>query len=144
MNETSETLAVVVERDFPHPPEKLWRALTEPHLIGEWLMQNDFSPVVGHRFQFRAQPQPGWSGIIDCQVLVVEPLKTLAYSWAGGDGPLAVRTTVTLSLTPAGKGTHLRMEQAGFPAGQKQNYHGARHGWQHFLERLGEVAGRAV
>ena len=66
---------------MPYPPEKIWRALTQPHLIAEWLMQNDFAPVVGRQFTLRMDPQPNWNGVIDCQVLVVEPNKTLSYAW---------------------------------------------------------------
>ena len=78
MSETStQTRTVVVEREISHPPEKLWRALTQPHLIEEWLMKNDFKPVVDHRFNLRAD----W-GAVDCQVLAVEPNKTLSYTWA--------------------------------------------------------------
>src|SRR5580704_9699429 len=76
-----ETLSVTVERDMPYPPEKIWRALTQPHLIAEWLMRNDFEPVVGRQFSLRMDPQPNWNGVIDCQVLVVEPNKTLSYAW---------------------------------------------------------------
>jgi uncharacterized protein YndB with AHSA1/START domain len=80
MNEMStETLSVVVEREVPFPPEKIWHALTQPHLIEEWLMKNDFKPVVDHRFNLRAD----W-GAVDCQVMAVEPNKTLSYTWAGG------------------------------------------------------------
>ena len=79
-NSATETLSVVVERELPHAPEKIWRALTQPHLIAEWLMNNDFLPVVDHRFSFRADPQPNWSGIVDCQVLTVEPNRTLSYA----------------------------------------------------------------
>ena len=103
MSETpTETLSVVVEREIPHPPEKLWRALTQPHLIQDWLMNNDFRPVVGHQFNFRAD----W-GAVDCQVLAVEPNKTLSYSWAAYD----LKSVVTWTLTPTSAGTHLRMEQ---------------------------------
>src|SRR5262249_30414331 len=77
MNETStETRSVVVERDIPHPPEKIWRALTQPHLLEEWLMKNDFKPVVGHRFNLRGD----WGGVLDCEVLAVEPNRTLSYT----------------------------------------------------------------
>ena len=72
-----ETRAVVVERDIAHPPEKLWRALTQPHLIEEWLMKNDFAPTVGHRFNLRGE----WGGVLDCEVLVVEPNRELSYTW---------------------------------------------------------------
>jgi len=135
----SETRSVVLEREFPHPAEKLWRALTQPHLIADWLMQNDFKPAVGHRFNLRAEPRAGWNGIIDCEVRVVEPNKTLAYTWESGEGALAIRSVVTFSLTPKGTGTLLRMEQTGFRPDQKQNYTGAQYGWQHFLGRLEQV-----
>ncbi len=91
-----ETLSVVVERELPYPPEKIWRALTQPHLIAEWLMKNDFKPAVGHQFSLRMDPQPNWNGVIDCQVLVVEPNKTLSYTW----GALGLESAVTFTLTP--------------------------------------------
>jgi uncharacterized protein YndB with AHSA1/START domain len=136
---TTETRSVVIEREFPHPPEKLWRALSQPHLIEEWLMKNDFKPSVGHKFQLRADPQPGWNGVIDCKVLVIEPSKTLSYTWASGEGDLAIRSTVTFSVTAKGAGTLLRMEQTGFRPDQTQNYNGAKYGWQHFFGRLDQV-----
>ena len=75
------TRSPIVERQTPHPPEKIWRALTQAPLIEDWLMKNDFQPVVGHKFNFRAQPMPQWNGVTDCEVLVVEPNKKLSYSW---------------------------------------------------------------
>ena len=75
------TRSVVIEKELPHPPEKVWRALTQGPLIKEWLMDNDFQPVVGHEFNFRSTPMPTWNGVIDCEVLVVEPNKKLSYSW---------------------------------------------------------------
>lgn len=74
------TRSIIVERDMRHPPEKIWRALTESALIEEWLMRNDFRPVVGHRFNFRAEPMAGWNGVADCEVLVVEPPHRLAWT----------------------------------------------------------------
>jgi uncharacterized protein YndB with AHSA1/START domain len=143
MNETpAETRSVVVEREFPYPPEKIWRALTQPHLIEEWLMKNDFKPVVGHRFNLRAAPQPGWNGVIDCEVLVVEPNKTLSYTWNSGEAELAIKSVVTLSLAPTGTGTLLRMEQTGFRQDQRQNYQGAKYGWQHMFTKLEQVVAR--
>ncbi len=134
MKETStETLCVVVERDMPFAPEKIWRALTQPHLIEEWLMKNDFSPVVGHRFNLRGD----W-GSVDCQVLTIEPNRTLSYTWDA----LGLKSVVTLTLTPTATGTHLRMEQAGFPPDRPQNYQGAKFGWQKFLAGLEQVAAR--
>jgi len=141
-NAATETRSVVVERELPHPPEKIWRALTQPHLIAEWLMNNDFQPTVGHRFNLRAAPQPGWNGVIDCEVLVVEPNKTLAYTWNSGEAELAIKSVVTLSLTPQGAGTLLRMEQTGFRGDQPQNYQGAKYGWQRFVANLEQLLAR--
>jgi uncharacterized protein YndB with AHSA1/START domain len=135
MSETStETRSVVVEREISHPPEKIWRALTQPHLIEEWLMKNDFKPVVGQNFKLRAD----W-GAVDCQVQTVEPNKTLSYTWAA----YGLESVVTWTLTPAGTGTHLRMEQSGFRPDQQQAFHGARHGWQQFFASLEQVLARA-
>ena len=136
---STETLSVIVEREVPFPPEKIWRALTQPHLIEEWLMKNDFKPVVGHSFSLRADPQPNWSGVIDCEVLAVEPNKALSYTW----GTLGLKTVVTLTLTPTGTGTHLRMEQSGFTRDRPQNYAGAKYGWQKFLANLERVMARS-
>lgn len=126
----ADTRSVIIERDFPYPPERLWRALTQPHLLEEWLMKTDFQPVTGHRFDFRAD----W-GAVSCEVMEVEPHKTLSYSW----GAMGVETIVTWTLTPTGSGTHLRMEQSGFRADQQQAYHGARAGWPRFLAKFDEV-----
>jgi uncharacterized protein YndB with AHSA1/START domain len=129
-NTPTETLSVVVERDIPFPPEKIWRALTQPHLIAEWLMKNDFNPVVNHRFDLRAD----W-GSVDCQVLVVEPDKTLSYSW----NAMGVETVVVWTLVPTDGGTLVRMEQSGFRPDQKAAYQGATHGWQMFIGNLERV-----
>ena len=133
-NTASETRTVVVEREFPFPAEKIWRALTQPHLLEEWLMKTDFKPDVGHQFKFSAD----W-GAVDCRVLAMEPHKTLSYTWAA----MGVETIVTWTLTPAGTSTHLRMEQAGFRADQPQAYGGARYGWQNFLGKLEQILTRA-
>lgn len=133
----TETRTVVVEREIAHPPEKLWRALTQPHLMEVWLMKNDFQPVVGHQFNLRGE----WGGVLDCEVLVVEPLKTLSYSWnhKHEDAAYDLSSVVTFTLTPSGAGTHLRMEQAGFKPNQKQAFGGAAHGWRGFFEKLENV-----
>jgi uncharacterized protein YndB with AHSA1/START domain len=134
MNETStETLSVIVEREIPYPPEKIWRALTQPHLIEEWLMKNDFEPVVGHRFDLRAD----W-GSVGCQVLAIEPNKTLSYTW----GAYGLESVVTWTLIPTSMGTRLRMEQSGFRPDQQQAYQGAKHGWQRFFANLEQVLAR--
>ena len=141
MNDTSiETRSVVVEREFAFPPEKLWRALTQPHLIEEWLMKNDFKPTVGHRFNLRGE----WGGVLDCKVLAVEPNKTLSYTWdfAHDDAAFNLQSVVTFTLTPTRSGTHLRMEQSGFRPDQKQAFGGAKHGWQEFFAKLEQVVAR--
>jgi uncharacterized protein YndB with AHSA1/START domain len=129
----TETLSVVVEREVPYPPEKIWRALTQPHLIEEWLMKNDFEPVVGHSFNLRAD----W-GAVDCQVMTVEPNKTLSYTW----GAYGLESVVTWTLTPTSTGTRLRMEQSGFPPDQPQFYQGAKSGWPRFFAALEQVLAR--
>jgi uncharacterized protein YndB with AHSA1/START domain len=133
MNETStEARSVVVEREMPHPPEKIWRALTQPHLIEEWLMKTDFQPAVNHRFNLRGD----W-GTVDCQVMALEPNKTLSYTWAA----MGLESVVTWTLTPTRSGTHLRMEQSGFRPDQQQAFQGAKYGWQKFFGNLERVVG---
>ena len=78
----TDTRSIIIERTMPHPPEKVWRALTQSPLIESWLMPNDIQPVVGHRFSFRLPPMPRWNGITDCEVLVVEPNRRLSYAGA--------------------------------------------------------------
>ena len=137
-NTATEARSVVVEREIPYPTEKIWRALTQPHLIEEWLMKNDFKPAVGHRFSLRMDPQPNWNGVVDCQVLVVEPNKALSYAW----GALGLESVVTFTLTPTSTGTHLRMEQSGFRPDQPQAYQGAQYGWRKFFANLEQVLAR--
>ncbi len=137
MNAT-ETRSVVVEREFPHPPEKIWRALTQPHLVEEWLMKNDFRPIVGHRFNLRRNPKPDVNIVADCEVLVVEPNRTLSYSFDA----LGLESVITWTLTPTAAGTRLRMEQSGFRPDQGQALRGATAGWHQFLTKLEQVLAR--
>lgn len=134
MTVATETKTVVVERDLRHPPEKLWRALTQPHLMEEWLMKNDFQPKVGHKFNLRGE----WGGVLDCEVLSLEPPTSLSYSWnfKHEDPAYDLTSVVTFTLTPTPTGTHLRMEQAGFRPDQKQAFGGAHAGWKGFLDKL--------
>ncbi|HEY4925211.1 MAG TPA: SRPBCC domain-containing protein [Roseiarcus sp.] len=129
----SETRSVVMEREVAFPPEKIWRALTQPHLIAEWLMKNDFLPAKDHRFTLRGD----W-GSVDCKVLAVEPHKVLSYTWDA----MGLESIVTWTLTPTSAGTHLRVEQAGFRPDQQQAYQGAQYGWRKFLGNLEQVLGR--
>ena len=128
----ADTRSLVIEREIPQPPEKIWRALTQSPLIEEWLMKNDFQPVVGHSFNLRAD----W-GVVDCQVLVVEPNSRLSYSW----GSLGLKSVVAWTLTPTKGGTHVRMEQSGFGSEEDAYYKGASYGWQKFIGSLERVVG---
>ncbi|MBI1406710.1 MAG: polyketide cyclase [Caulobacter sp.] len=137
---TPEIRSVVVEREFPFPPERLWRALTQPHLIEEWLMKNDFQPMVGHSFNLRGD----WGGVLDCEVLAVTPGETLSYSWNHdhADPAFDLKSVVTFTLTPTDGGTRLKMEQSGFRPTQKQAFGGALHGWSKFLDNLQALLAR--
>ncbi|MGV3479256.1 MAG: SRPBCC family protein [Sphingobium sp.] len=130
---STETRSIVVEREIGHPPERIWRALTVPHFIEEWLMKTSFAPVLGHRFDFRAD----W-GAVDCEVLAIEPNRTLSYTWGDHD----LKSVVTWTLTPTDTGTRLRMEQTGFQPDQPRYYHGARAGWPRFLAALEQLLAR--
>jgi uncharacterized protein YndB with AHSA1/START domain len=129
----TETLSVIVEREMPFAPDKIWRALTLPHLIEAWLMKNDFRPAVDHRFTLSGD----W-GSVDCRVLVVEPNRSLSYTWDA----MGLESVVTWTLTPTAAGTLLRMEQEGFRPDQQQAYQGARFGWQKFFATLEQVVAK--
>jgi len=133
----AETRSVVVERDLPFAPEKVWRALTQPRLIEEWLMKNDFMPVVGHRFSLHG----GWGGVVDCEVLAADPGRSLAYTWnfKHDDAAYDLRSVVTFTLTATSSGTRLRMEQSGFRPAQRQAFGGASAGWQQFFGKLQQL-----
>jgi uncharacterized protein YndB with AHSA1/START domain len=128
-----ERLSVVVERELAHPPGRIWRALTQPQLMAEWLMASDFRPDPGHRFDFTAE----W-GRVECKVIEVAPERVLAYSWDA----MGLESTVTWTLTPTNAGTRLRMEQVGFRPDQRQAYGGARVGWQRFFGKLEALLAR--
>ncbi|MBX6324114.1 MAG: SRPBCC domain-containing protein [Rhodospirillaceae bacterium] len=139
------TRSLVVERHMPHPPEKVWRALTRSHLIAEWLMENDFVARVGHRFTFRARPLPGWSGIVNCEVVTVVPPHTLAYRWGDGtESDSGLTTLVTWTLVARDGGTLVRMEQSGFRPQDGRAWTRMGGGWPGILERLERAAGGAA
>ncbi len=132
-NTATDTRSVIVERDIAYPPEKIWRALTQPHLISEWLMNNNFAPTVGHSFKLTAD----W-GSVDCTVQSIEPGKTLSYTWDA----MGLESIVTWTLQPTANGTRLRMEQSGFRLDQEQAFQGAKYGWQKFFASLENVIAR--
>jgi uncharacterized protein YndB with AHSA1/START domain len=137
------TRSIVVERRMAHSPEKIWRALTEGPLIEQWLMKNDFEPVVGHKFNLRAKPMAGWNGVADCEVLVVEPPRCVSWSQnaSGEQAAGGLKSVVTWTLTPTGDGTHLRMEQSGFRKEDEGGYRAMSFGWPGVLAKLERVAG---
>lgn len=130
---TEDARRIILERTLPHPPEKIWRALTQPHLLEEWLMKTDFRPDVGEGFSFSAE----W-GAVRGQVLEAEPHRSLSYTW--GDDNL--KSVVTWTLTETETGTHLRLEQTGFREDQPRYLMGAKAGWPRFLDNLEQVLGR--
>jgi uncharacterized protein YndB with AHSA1/START domain len=128
------TQTIVVEYDLARPPDKVWRALTEPKLLAQWLMENDIRAEVGHCFTMRAQPVPGWDGVVRCEVLEVEPHKKLSYSWRGGSdkvpGFAPLDTVVTWTLTATAKGTRLKLEHSGFLPANAFAFDNMGKGWR--------------
>jgi uncharacterized protein YndB with AHSA1/START domain len=135
-----QTRSVVIEKIFEHPPEKLWRALTEPALLKQWLLSNNFVPELGREFQFKNEPVGGWDGVIDCKVLALDPLRRLTYSWRA----FGHESTVEFTLSPTDGGTRLRMEHSGFRANQEAAYQGAQHGWRRFIRNLERLLDKEV
>jgi uncharacterized protein YndB with AHSA1/START domain len=142
MTAKTDAQSVTMEFDLPHPPVKVWRALTEPELLAKWLMPTDMQPIVGKTFMFKVPLPSGstrWDGIVNCEVKEIEPHKRLRYSWRGGG--LDTVVTWTLAATPEG-GTLLRLEQSGFrpDKGEARFFEGAKMGWRQMAgQRLPEV-----
>jgi uncharacterized protein YndB with AHSA1/START domain len=137
----SQAEALSFEFDLPHSPEKVWRALTDPALLAEWLLPVvGFDLAPGAAFRFEAPPQPGWDGIVNCRVVEIEAHKTLSYTWIVGDNWLD--TVVTFTLAPTASGTRLSLVQSGFKPDQKQNFGGARYGWKMMGGRLVDLLAR--
>ncbi len=135
----TETLAF--DFDLRHSPEKVWRALTDPALLAEWLLPVlGFALEPGAAFTFQAPPQPGWDGTVNCRILELEAQRKLSYAWVVGE----LDTVVTFTLTPTATGTRLSLVHTGFRPDQKQNFGGARYGWRMMGERLVELLGRTA
>ncbi|XYH95897.1 SRPBCC family protein [Sorangium sp. So ce1128] len=129
----SQTDALTFEFDLPHKPEKVWRALTDPALLAEWLLPTiGFQLEPGAAFTFKTDPYPGWDGTVSCKLLEIEAQRKLKYTWTV---PF-LDTVVTFTLTPTASGTKLSLEQSGFKPDQKQNFGGARYGWKMMGEKL--------
>ncbi len=135
----SQTESISFELDLHHLPEKVWRALTDPALLAEWLL-----PVVGLElepgaaFTFKTQPLPGWDGTVNCRFLEIEAQRKLSYTWVVGD----MHTVVTFTLTPTASGTRVSLVQSGFKPDQKRNFAGARYGWKMMSGKLVDLLAR--
>lgn len=145
--ETTTRRAIIVEKVLPHPPDKIWKVLTDSELIAKWLMPSDFQAEVGRRFTFRSKPMGDWDGVVECEVLDCDPPRRLRYSWVGGSKTndkygSRLDSVVTWTLTPADGGTLLRMEHEGFGPGNEFAYEAMSGGWAHVPDRISELAAR--
>jgi uncharacterized protein YndB with AHSA1/START domain len=130
---------VSLDFQFTSSIEKVWNALTDSDTLAKWIWSNDFKPVVGHEFQFRAEPNEWWDGIVNCEVLVVEEPHTLSYTWhSAGEG-----TTVTWTLSKESDGkVHLHLGQSGFSEETKARQgaiEGAKYAWTNMGSQLEKV-----
>ncbi|QSQ25779.1 SRPBCC domain-containing protein [Pyxidicoccus parkwayensis] len=137
----SQTESLSFEFDLNHPPQKVWRALTDPVLLAEWLL-----PVTGLKletgtpFTFKTQPYPGWDGTVNCKFVEIETHRKLSYTW----DVIGMNTVVTFTLTPTASGTRLSLVQSGFKPEQKQNFGGARYGWKMMGGKLVDLLARTA
>jgi uncharacterized protein YndB with AHSA1/START domain len=137
----SQTESISFEFDLHHSPEKVWRALTEPALLAEWLLPVfDLKLEPGAAFTFKTQPYPGWDGTVNCRLVEIEAHRKLSYTWVVGD--MELDTVVTFTLTPTASGTRLSLVQSGFKPNQKQNFGGARYGWKMMGGKLVDLLAR--
>lgn len=138
---SSQTETLEMEFDLAHSPKKVWRALTDPALLAEWLLPvAGLELTPGKAFTFRTDPHPGWDGVVSCRMLEVQAGKTIRYAWVVGE----LDTVVTFTLTPTESGTRLSLVQSGFKPHQKQNFGGARYGWKMMGGRLVELLARTA
>jgi uncharacterized protein YndB with AHSA1/START domain len=129
----SQTESISFEFDLQHSPEKVWRALTDPELLAEWLLPAlEFKLEPGAAFTFKTQPYPGWDGVVNCRMLEIEPQRKLRYTWTV---PF-LDTVMTFTLTPTASGTRLSIVQSGFKSNQEQEFGGARYGWKMMSVKL--------
>jgi len=142
----TEVKSIVIEREMAHPPEKIWKALTKAHLIGEWLMENDFELSIGHKFNFHAEPMYGWNGVTDCEVLEIVTNERLSYSWdaSGDQAEDGLKTVIVWTLTPTEVGTLVLMEQSGFRPTDEGGYQAMAGGWPRIVAKLEEIAGKTT
>ena len=135
----SQTEAISFEFDLHHSPQKVWRALTDPVLLAEWLLPViDLELEPGAAFRFETQPHPGWDGVVNCRILEIEAHRKLSYTWSVP----TLDTVVTFTLTPTASGTRLSLEQSGFKTDQKREFGGARYGWKMMGGKLVDLLAR--
>jgi uncharacterized protein YndB with AHSA1/START domain len=135
----SQTESIAFEFDLRHSPEKVWRALTDPVLLAEWLLPVfDLKLEPGAAFTFKTQPMPGWDGTVNCRCVEIQAQKKLSYTWVVGD----MDTVVTFTLSPTASGTRLSLVHSGFKPDQKQNFAGARYGWKMMGGKLVDLLAR--
>lgn len=128
------SLTLPLDFQFTASIEKVWSALTDSSKLAKWIMENDFKPEVGHRFQFRTQPTEWWNGIIEGEVLIVDAPHRLSYTWASG----GEKHTVTWTLQDLGDGkVNLHLEQTGFS--NTQGVEGAKYGWSNWFREFEKV-----
>jgi uncharacterized protein YndB with AHSA1/START domain len=135
----AQTEALAFDFDLPHSPEKVWRAITDPDLLAQWLLPvTGFALVPGAEFTFRTDPHPGWDGTVQCRLREIDPGRKLSYTWVVGE---MLKTVVTFTLSPSATGTRLVLVQSGFRPEQKKNFGGARYGWKMMGGRLIDLLG---
>jgi uncharacterized protein YndB with AHSA1/START domain len=138
----SQTESIAFEFELHHPPEKVWRAITDPVLLTEWLLPVvELELEIGAAFTFKTQPYPGWDGTVNCRILEIEANRKLSYAWVVGD--MEIDTVVTFTLTPTPTGARLSLVQSGFKPDQKQNFGGARYGWKMMGQKLVDLLTRS-
>ena len=137
----SQTESISFEFDLHHSPEKVWRALTDPVLLAEWLLPVvDLKLEPGAAFRFKTQAYPGWDGSVNCRFLEIEVHRKLSYTWVVGD--MEIDTVVTFTLTPTASGTRLSLAHSGFRADQKGAFGGTRYGWKMMSGKLVDLLAR--
>jgi len=134
-----QTESISFEFDLPHAPEKVWRALTDPALLAEWLLPVvDLKLESGAAFTFKTQAYPGWDGTVNCRFVEIDVHRKLSFAWTV---PF-LDTVVTFTLTPTASGTRLSLVQSGFKPDQKRESGGARYGWKMMGEKLVDLLAR--
>ena len=138
----SQAGSLAFDFDLEHSPEKVWRALTDPVLLAEWLLPvSGLELEPGAAFTFKTQPYPGWDGTVNCRILEIEAHRKLSYTWVVGDD-MTLDTVVTFTLAPTASGTRLSIVQSGFRLDQKQAFGGARYGWKMMSGKLVDLLAR--